>query len=572
MSWKGALLRAGILSDGVNITLPGGNFAARNFIVPSGNTWYVNKNNSVTGNGTSWELAFKTIAEAVAAASDYDTILIEEGVYDEGVVLNITQVGLRIFGMNTTNYMFGTTSIKASAANHICITINANQVEIAFLSFIQNNAKSCITIDPTASVYKTHIHDCHFGTTAATYGVYAGGTMDAVDTIVERCSFTVGAAVGVYINGTRCAVIDCSFNLAAGGTAIQHYPNTTDRPYARYLGNKIMGVNSTDTGILISQAPTLGCLTVFDNVIENVATPITLAKSTKWYANNYFGVLDHLYHPDMQAVPNLKNNVIWHVDAAVATTGDGRCWKSAFKTILEAVAAASAFDAILVAAGDYDEGAVIPITTEGLKIIGAGDMNRNVAMIYNAGGAAHLMTINAHQVEILNMGFSAAASAKDAIRLGDTQTSYKCRIAGCRLDGWSGRYGIITVDDCPDLVIEDNVIRSWNTAGIQLNCTRALVRRNIFHVVTDCIGLEHVSAAGDRPDSVYVENLFSGIANATTTGIKFTGAPNNGTCIVARNIFAGTFDTAITKVAAFIGVWNYVSDNGGGNTLVDTVT
>jgi hypothetical protein len=198
-------------------------------------------------------------------------------------------------------------------------------------------------------------------------------------------------------------------------------------------------------------------------------------------------------------------------------------------------------------------------------------MNRNVAMIYNAGGAAHLMTINAHQVEILNMGFSAAASAKDAIRIGDSQSSYKVRIAGCRLDGWSGRYGIITADDCPDLVIEDNVIRSWNTAGIQLNCTRALVRRNIFHVVTDCIGLEHVSAGGDRPDSVYVDNLFSGIANASTTGIKFTGAPNNGTCIVARNMFSGTFDTSITKVAAYIGVENYAGTDAGG-ALVDTVT
>lgn len=573
MTWRGFLLRAGIDSDGRNITFPYGNLAARNFIVPSGEVWYVNKNNAVTGNGTSWDLAFKTITEAIAAAGDYDTILIEEGVYDEGAVLNITQKGLRIFGLNTTNFMYGTTSIKASAANHICITINADQVEIAFLSFIQNNAKACISIDSaSAAIYKTHIHDCHFGSTTATYGVYAGGTYDAVDTIVERCSFTVGATVGVYINGTRCAVVDCMFNLAAGGTAIQHYPNTADRPYARYIGNRIMGVNSTDTGILISQAPTLGCLTVFDNIIENVATPITIAKNTEWYSNNYFGAYDHLYHPDLSRVPNLMNNTVWHVDAAVATTGDGKCWKSAFKTILEAVAAAAAFDAILVAAGDYDEGAVIPITTEGLKIIGCGDMNRNVAMIYNAGGAAHLMTINAHQVEILNMGFSAAASAKDAIRLGDTQTSYKVRIAGCRLDGWSGRYGIITVDDCPDLVIEDNVFRSWNTAGVQLNCTRALVRRNIFHVVTDCIGLEHVSAAGDRPDSVYVDNLFSGVANASTTGIKFTGAPSNGTIFVGKNYFTGTFDTAITKIAAYGGVQNFVSDNAGGSTVVDTVT
>ena len=42
--------------------------------------------------------------------------------------------------------------------------------------------------------------------------------------------------------------------------------------------------------------------------------------------------------------------------------------------------------------------------------------------------------------------------------------------------------------------------------------------------------------------------------------------------MVGGNLFFGTFDTTITKIAAYVGNRNFASDDAGGNALVDTVT
>lgn len=264
---------------------------------------------------------------------------------------------------------------------------------------------------------------------------------------------------------------------------------------------------------------------------------------------------------------------VYYVNANVVSSGDGLSWANAYKTITEAVAVATvAGDIIYVAPGDYDETATVAITANGISIIGPGPDTQNKAMIYDGVGTGYdLMTINANEVVIDGIAFSAAANNYDGIVIGGSSPSYKVTIRNCRLDGWSGEYGIQAgaVNDCPDLLIENNLFRSWNTAAVQVNCTRSCVRNNIFHVVTDCIGLEHIPAGGDRPDNVYLNNRFSGVANASTTGIKFTGAPGNGTCMCGGNWLFGTWDTSITQVAAYIGIENYAGSTAGG-TLVDT--
>jgi len=269
---------------------------------------------------------------------------------------------------------------------------------------------------------------------------------------------------------------------------------------------------------------------------------------------------------------NLMDSIgtVWYVDDSVTTSGNGRSWTLAKKTISEAVDAASAFDKILVAPGDYDEGGVLDITTEGLKIIGHGDQYRNVSMLYSTSGSYDLMTINAHHVEIIGLAFSVIPDTKSAIVISGSSASYKCRVAYCRLDGWSGEYGVY-LNESPDTVIENNLFRSFNTAALYVNSTRTMVRDNIFHVVAAKVGIEHVPAGGNRPDNVYIDNLFSGATSSTTTAIKFTGAPSDGTIICARNYLTGTFDVDITTIAAHGGVNNYAADADGGS-LIDTVT
>ena len=51
----------------------------------SATTLYVDASVSASGDGTSWENAFKTIQEAMEAASDGDTVTVAEGIYVECV-------------------------------------------------------------------------------------------------------------------------------------------------------------------------------------------------------------------------------------------------------------------------------------------------------------------------------------------------------------------------------------------------------------------------------------------------------------------------------------------------------
>lgn len=265
----------------------------------------------------------------------------------------------------------------------------------------------------------------------------------------------------------------------------------------------------------------------------------------------------------------------YYVDASVTASGAGSSWATAFKTITEAIAVATtAGDVIYVAPGDYDEGAVIAVATHDLKIIGPGIDNHNSALIWSSSASHHLMTINANNVEISGLGFTQTKDTYDAIRVASTADTYKCHIHHCRFDGYGqGEFAVHTgtTKDSPDIVVENCVFRSWQTSAIYANATRDIYRNNIFHVTTDKNGIDYIPNASSRPDGVIVDNLFSGVANATTTGIKFTAVPNNGTCTVARNMMAGTFDVTITQTASHLGVNNYVADASGG-ALIDPVT
>lgn len=347
--WKGLFSRAGLNTDGSNINAYRGNITARNFPgvlagVPSGyssNTWYVDSDKTTSGNGQSWVQAYKTVTEALAAAGDHDVILIQKGIYDEGAVLNITQEGLKMFGMGTSGDIWGNTTIKASAANHICITVNANEVEIGNLAFVQNNANLVIQVATTGYRYKTHIHDCYFGgLSTMTFGVRGGTTYDAVDTLVERCTF-YQCVTGVELNGSRCTIRDNMFLMSAGDTGINVAQSGSNRSELRILGNTFRGADSSDTGIKFSSTPTEALFTMEGNRVYNVATPVTLSKYTSWYEGNFWGVEDWRYHQETgrnAALARGADGNVFYCDGNIAAGGDGKCWASASITLAAAIA------------------------------------------------------------------------------------------------------------------------------------------------------------------------------------------------------------------------------------------
>jgi len=504
--------------------------------VPSGyagNIVYVDSDITSSGNGRTWESAMKTITEALAAAGDHDTIMVQKGIYDEGAVLNITQEGLRLIGMGTTGDIWGTSSIKASAANHICLTINANEVEIGNMSFIQNNANVIISVATTATTYKTHIHDCYFGgSSTQTVGVSGSysGTYDSADVLVEDCTF-YQCVTGVDLNGTRCTIRNNVFLLSASDTAIEVSQSGGNRPELRIIGNIIRGANSSDKGIYFAATPTEALFTCIGNHVMNVATPITAAKYTSWYDDNYWGLLDGQYHSN----PDGSNHTgrVFYVDANAGTTGlDGRCWRSAFLTINEAITVATtAYDTIYVARGDYDEDAVIAITTTGLRIVGTGDgvmegqgEQHLKTTIYSA-SASHLMTINAHEVIIDNLGFYNPDDTYDCIRVSTTGAYYKVTIRNCRFVAGTGEYGIYSSGtfDSPDLLIENCTFKDFNTSAVAIYATRAMVKGCIVHTLAAKNGLELLNVGANRAGTTFVDNKVFG-CNSTDVGIAITGA------------------------------------------------
>jgi hypothetical protein len=248
-------------------------------VVKDSTIWYVDANKTgpaASGSGKTWKEAFLTITEALAAAGNYDVIFIGKGDYDEGAVLDITQTGLRMLGANT-NLNQNNTLIWSDSATHHLLTISANMVEIAGIGFTQTkDTKDAIRISTAAAKYKAHIHNCRFdGYGQGEYGIHTGTTHDSPDVTVENCLFRAWQTVALHCNATRGLYRNNILHVPASKAGIEHVPNAADRPDQVYDNNKILGANSSDVGIKITNAPSAGTYLITKNLIANCATSIT---------------------------------------------------------------------------------------------------------------------------------------------------------------------------------------------------------------------------------------------------------------------------------------------------------
>lgn len=530
-------------------------------------------------------LATVDYAIGLCTASEQSVILVMPGHYEDygdGEGFDVDVAGVKIVGIGEGSLR---PRFDFNHANAIC-AVGANDVVLKNLVFrpsvtivsigldVESGVTGCVMEDLEFAmgeagngtdefVKAVHLtsgnHDTvmrnvkifsHADCDGATHGIHVDAASNRLvfDNVVVNGAYTNGIAEDAA--GLNHILVDCSVDV--GTTNYGFHASST---FAKRIRNLDAGAAEDTAENLIGR-----------NDSNNAADTSNVT------ANGNGSVLERLEALEAQQQGVKIMAGVYYVDASVSSSGDGKSWDAAFKTITEALAVATTRnDVIFVAPGDYDEDATLAVTTQGLQIIGPGPDTQNKAMVYGNGGSYDLMTINAHEVVIDGLSFSDVTDTYDGIVIGGSSASYKVTIRNCRLDGWDGEYGIQAgaVNDCPDLLIENNLFRSWNTAAVQVNCTRSCVRNNIFHVVTDKIGLEHVPAGSNRPDNVYIDNLFTGVANSSTTGIRFTGAPGNGECIAARNLFAGTWDTVVTQVAAYVGVENYQGDADGGS-LIDT--
>jgi hypothetical protein len=530
--------------------------------------WYVDSTEgSDNYSGDSWENAFASIGKAITAigTDTFNRIFVAPGDYLVTEAIAVTAEGTQIIGCGDDNR--NVCLVYTATAGIDLMTLDAHHIEIVGMSFsVVPDGQSAIVVSGTSAGYKNRIANCRFDLGSGEYAIYVN---ESPDIVIEDNMFRSWSTTAIRTYCTRAVIRRNRFLLMnAGTTAIEHVSTGGNRPDTEISFNTIHGINSTDTGIKLTGTPTEKFFHCFGNQITNVATPITAQRYTSWYDGNFFGVDDGQYHSSI----NSKGGRVFYVDANAGTTGvDGRSWKSAYLTLTEAVAVATArFDEIVMREGDYDEGAAVAISTQGLTIRSENPDSQNRAMIWRTTGTYNLMEIDAHEVTLDGISFSAAPDTKSAIVVSGTSASYKCHFKNLRLDGWSGEYGIY-LNESPDTLIENCLFRSWNTAAVYSNSTRTIIRDCIFHVVAGKVGIEHVPSGGNRPDNVYIRNYFSGVTSTSTTGIKLTGVPSNGACIIADNRFAGSFDTTITQSAATVAVENWNADSTGG-AQVDATT
>jgi len=303
MSFEGDLIRAGIIPDRDGSIRIEQSLYAKNLFPVRGDIWFVDKGRTTSGNGKSWERAFLTITEAVTAAGNYDIILVAPGFYTEVATQVLTaaqHVGLKIIGLNSSGKTRGPCAMKGPSGGVttpiITISENCNDVEISNIGFIATGAGKAIQLGDSASgyVWRTHIHNCgFFGDDVGTYAVGnygittapAGGAFpDVAETVVENCHFyawKAGAAIATY--GTRCLNRGNTIFVPATATGIVA---GCGRPFLEISSNKILGVNSTDTGILITGNDD-GSLVMVNNYLLNLAYPHTKAISDAGLACNY---------------------------------------------------------------------------------------------------------------------------------------------------------------------------------------------------------------------------------------------------------------------------------------------
>ena len=558
----------------------------------SGDWYFVDKNASNasdSNDGKSWEKPLSTIAQAISLAGDYDGIMIGMGVYSE-TALSITQEGLKFVGSG--NSAIDRTMIKGTnAADAHILTILSNRVEVEGICFKQLAAKQCIVLGTSGSVdtYNCHIHNCRFyGTegaaSVATYGIAPCQTApepDIPDFIIEENWFYGFTTAAVRAHGTRGMVrYNDIIMLSAGDYGIECPQATDGRPYMSVLENTITGVNSTDTGIVISNDVEPEYLKIVGNVVLQCAVPMTRARDTEHYVGNNLGVMDAMYKPEPRT---------WFVDENVTggVTGDGRCRWSAFLTVAEAIAAAGNYDTVKILPAVYteDSGDGLEITQTGLRLMGVNsrgeyDPGSKPEVMIKGTDTTALLIVDANHVEVANIHFKAIGAGK-GIQVGDADADgifglwvHDCNFIG---DGGTGTaigtyaiagYSLLT--EWADSLIENNRFLGWTTAAIQAHATRQEIRDNFFWLLTTGdYGIIIGTGALWRPYLNIQRNTMVGVTGAVGIYCNTT-ALNDDQLYVGENTFSGQM-TAVTQNALFdyAGVRNYRSASDGIEGEVD---
>ena len=263
-------------------------------VVKDSQIWYVDKNKTApaaSGDGLSWEGAFLTLTEAVAAAGAYDTIYMGRGYYQEAATITIssTQRGLKIFGPTTGGVPTSNGLSSATSGDDILI-IDADDVEIAGITFwCLTNGKSGIIVGNDYDGYNNWIHDCCFltgnaGNNLGEYGIKADNTDDCVGLLIENNYLYFMSTAGIAVHATRATIRNNVVWSNSIGIDVQNTAGS--RAGCTVIDNYLIGRESGSTvGIQLAETSE-GYVFVANNIITNFNTNITANMCENSIVNN----------------------------------------------------------------------------------------------------------------------------------------------------------------------------------------------------------------------------------------------------------------------------------------------
>ena len=224
---------------------------------------------------------------------------------------------------------------------------------------------------------------------------------------------------------------------------------------------------------------------------------------------------------------------------------DGESWETALATIQAGVTAAGARGTVFVAPKEiessatdpssYAETVIIPVTHEGLSLIGVGTgrTQGGLPQIKKGSGTTALLTIRASNCLIANIGFNGIWTADSTQSLvgilldddGSTKTAFGTTILGCHFKNCAGSTASTNASAGGAI--------TWSAQG---NAWQVHIVGNRFYKNVGDIVL--LGTSGSVPQDVVIEdNVFSGPAANVDCNLYLAGGSGMNGVIIRNNEF-----------------------------------
>lgn len=231
---------------------------------------------------------------------------------------------------------------------------------------------------------------------------------------------------------------------------------------------------------------------------------------------------------------------VWYVDGDITASGGGKTWGGAYKTIQEAVTAASAGDIVYIMAkthtdytGDpvsYEENITIPYATSNLSLIGVKRGRTQGGLPQLKDGATttqHILRIRAPGCLIANLGFNGAGNTGGGILFDDdyaAKAAFGTSIINCHFKNCKGTTATNAAT---------GGAINWGSAGNswQIYIGGCRFYKNVGDIVL-------VGTSNTVPQDVVIEDcIFSGPAGSVDCNLYLKGGSGINGLIIRNNVF-----------------------------------